>query len=475
MNPIMNTPDDQDILIIIMDGLRPDYVRSEWMPRLVELGEQGMVARHHHAVYPSSTRVQASAIGTGTYPRKHGVMFNEMSVRQEPGARYVTSKAEKLRAFSEKLGEPVITTRTIGQYLEDAGIPMLMIGTGSQGASWLTNYTVAGTGVVNKNLTEPLSLRQQVEETLGYPTDDSPEHTRWAVDVYLEVALAQPNRPRVTVLWFTEPDKQQHLHGVGSPEVLDVVRMLDRELGRLLDTLETRGLRQRTNLFVLADHGFSDGPKVRPFASVLKEQDLLEGVDVTRDAFIYVQNRDKDRIEQVVRALQKEPSVGPIFTAAVAPGDTQGQISGTLSLEAVGCDHPTRAADILATPNWSDAPNDLGFPGGPFRGHSTLSPYEMQVRLTVSGPAFKSGGLCSEIPTGHIDLGPTILHLLDLPPAPTVDGRVLHELLADGPAPETIEAVHQPLTTSVEGYHLTVDRWHVDGAFYLSGCQVQRD
>jgi predicted AlkP superfamily pyrophosphatase or phosphodiesterase len=63
-------------LLIVVDGLRPDYVTSEVMPNLTALGKRGVVFTRHHSVYPTVTRVNAASISTGAYPETHGLMGN---------------------------------------------------------------------------------------------------------------------------------------------------------------------------------------------------------------------------------------------------------------------------------------------------------------------------------------------------------------------------------------------------------------
>ena len=63
-------------LLIVLDGLRPDYVTPAVMPALHALGRQGVVFEQHHAVYPTVTRVNASSIASGVYPGTHGLMGN---------------------------------------------------------------------------------------------------------------------------------------------------------------------------------------------------------------------------------------------------------------------------------------------------------------------------------------------------------------------------------------------------------------
>src|SRR5438477_12998767 len=55
-------------LVIVVDGLRPDYVTREVMPRVYRLGQRGIVFTEHHSVFPTVTRVNVSSIVTGAYP-----------------------------------------------------------------------------------------------------------------------------------------------------------------------------------------------------------------------------------------------------------------------------------------------------------------------------------------------------------------------------------------------------------------------
>ncbi len=67
-------------LIIVIDGLRPDYVTPTVMPTLAALRDGGFSGENHHAVVPTVTRVNASSIATGSYPRTHGMLGNSLYV-----------------------------------------------------------------------------------------------------------------------------------------------------------------------------------------------------------------------------------------------------------------------------------------------------------------------------------------------------------------------------------------------------------
>jgi arylsulfatase A-like enzyme len=67
-----------------------------------------------------------------------------------------------------------------------------------------------------------------------------------------------------------------------------------------------------------------------------------------------------------------------------------------------------------------------------------MSKHEMNNVMIAWGPGFKRG-ITLDVPSGNIDVAPTILNLLGLPVGDAMDGRVLAEALAGGPDPETVD------------------------------------
>src|SRR5258705_1364262 len=67
-------------LVIVVDGLRPDYVTPALMPRLARLGQRGIVFTAHHSVFPTVTRVNSSSMATGAYPESHGLLGNTVYI-----------------------------------------------------------------------------------------------------------------------------------------------------------------------------------------------------------------------------------------------------------------------------------------------------------------------------------------------------------------------------------------------------------
>jgi predicted AlkP superfamily pyrophosphatase or phosphodiesterase len=72
--------------------------------------------------------------------------------------------------------------------------------------------------------------------------------------------LPAGQRPRFLTLYFDQVDHAGHAHGPHSAEVNQALRDTDAALARLVAGLKQRGLFDRINLIVVADHGMASVP-----------------------------------------------------------------------------------------------------------------------------------------------------------------------------------------------------------------------
>src|SRR5438045_4495318 len=86
---------------------------------------------------------------------------------------------------------------------------------------------------------------------------------------------------------------------------------------------------------------------------------------------------------------------------------------------------------------WNDSKNQFGAPGmidadwqrkAGEGTHATLSRFDMHNTLIAAGPDFRRGQM-DDLPTGNVDLAPTILRILGIKAAQEMDGRVLSEAM----------------------------------------------
>ena len=473
------------IVLIVVDGLRPDAVTPDVMPRLHALGQRGTVATAHHSVFPTVTRVNATSIATGAFPETHGLLGNSVySPATFPTKGVNTSSHTELEAMGAAEGT-LITAPTLGPLLERAGRRLVVFSAGSSGSALLLSHPLGRGAVVNPDLIRPAALEPKVHAAAGAsPPEAVPNNARnrWIVDAYLALG-ATDLAADVTAFWFGDPDHTAHAAGLGAPVTIQALRLVDAEIGRIEDGLRARGAFDTTNIIVTSDHGFSTHTGALKLAALVAplSQPLPDGspdLVVTEGAINFRRPANAARVEAIVRVLQARPDVGAIFTAPVRPGTPQGVVAGTLSFALARWQHP-RSAAILVSGTWTSAPNAAGIPGTTTQsgvaGHGTSSPYDIHNTLIAAGPAVR-GHASSAVPTSNADLAPTILTLLEVAVPPSMTGRAATELLRAGPDPSSLAVSRTVVTTqTADGrYQLDAHLATVAGQFYLDHTEVRR-
>jgi arylsulfatase A-like enzyme len=432
---VVPAADPSSHLLIVVDGLRPDYVTPEVMPNLTALGRRGVVFRRHHSVYPTVTRVNASSISTGSYPETHGLLGNTVFFPRVSPAFLDTSDRNNLLAITKAEGR-LLTAPTIGETLQPLGRRMLVVSSGSTGSAFLNNHTVAGGAVLHLDYALPEALADAMKALGPRPPENAPAGSldAYAVDAFLKVGVPRIN-PSVTVMWLSDLDSTAHDHGIGSPEAVTVLRQVDRQIGRIQDALKSAGLFDGYNIWVTSDHGFSTytgAPDVRsvlaPFSNGAAPAVVAGG------GAVYVRDGTQATATTIVQGLQRTAGVGAVFTRARSRGSFDGVVPGTLSFDAIRWAHE-RSAQVLYSPDWTDNANPHGWRGtsasSGTAGHGSSSPWDVHNTLMAAGPDLKQGATI-EWPSANVDFAPTFLTLLGAAVPASMQGRPLSEAFRTG-------------------------------------------
>ena len=462
-------------LIVIVDGLRPEYVTPEIMPRLSVFRDRGFAGQAHHAVFPTVTRVNSSSISTGSYPKTHGLTGNSIFVPTAANRVLSTGDKADLDILETAMDGELLTAPTLGELLAGHGKKVFAASSGSSGSGYLMNHRLGLGGLVHYEYVLPDTLQLAVKQRIGLPPAEPSQpnlpRVQYAIDAFLEVGLDYLNADAF-LLWITEPDGTAHAHGVGAPQTIEALNGVDEQIGRMLDELDKRNLLNAFTIFFTSDHGFSTNTGDKSindllFAEGIKASPLSKEVILAGGAIHIMENKEV-LFPQIVRLLQDTPWVGPVFT--------QEGRAGTLPFSAVYWNHE-RSADILTAYNWTEGINEHGYVGETMNpgvaGHGSASPYDIRTFFAIDGPAIKKA-TTSTVPSSNVDLAPTVMHLLGLPVSHTMDGRILTEALTSTPPPDSIEVTIDTLTAETEGYTLMLDRSIVHGYEYVSGTRVQR-
>jgi arylsulfatase A-like enzyme len=470
-------------LIIVVDGLRPDYVTPELMPRLTALGKRGIVFTAHHSVFPTVTRVNASSFVTGAYPETHGLMGNTVHFPAIDARRnFNTASREDLQRIEAAAGK-LLTAPTLGEVLQQHGRKLLVLSSGTSGSALLLNHAATNGALVHAEFTRPPELAGKLAATLGpspaHAVPNTAQNTR-SVDAYLRFAIEEFH-PDATLMWLSDPDTTAHARGIGSEPMRQCLKQIDGEIGRIEDGLRAKGVLARTNVIVTSDHGFSTHTGEMNLAAVVEpfvhSTGGVKDIAIAEGA-IYVRGGDATRIAAIVRALQARPEVGAIFTRPGAAGGFEGVVPGTLSFRAARWNH-ARAADILVSANWTDQKNAAGYAGTTSQkgtaGHGTSSPYDIHNTLIAAGPDFRER-TTSSVPTGNVDIAPTVLRLLSVAVPAAMTGRVIEEGLRQGPEPSTVKVGRgtEVVKSADESYELTAHFSTAAGRTYLDFTEVKR-
>ena len=451
---------DIQFLLVGLDGLRSDMVTPELTPNLLRLAQQGVRFLNHHAVYPTSTRVNVTSLVTGAHAGTHGIVNNSIF---EPGVSpdkpVDLGKFDVVEAADAYYQGHLLSTPSLGETLAAHGQSIVAVSSGTTGSNRLMHHkvkTLGGMGFSTQGVAPcyPTDDAHTILQRFGAaPAAGTPDAARLAyiTEVFLEHVFPT-YQPRVTILWFSDPDKTYHYRGIGSAESCEAIQAADAQLGRLMDWVQQPAQRERVHLVVCSDHGHVT---VRQQLSV---RDALAGLGVAAGVGCYgadgvavvpglagdihVRDHDARLISKIVTWMQEQPWCGSLFTQG--KNTTDGTVPGTLARALVRNDH-RRTGDIVYVMRTDEEIDAHGIVGGcyddsslPLGGgtHGGLSRHELHNVCVAYGPAFRQGHE-STVPSGTIDLMPTILHLLGYPIPERVDGRVLHEVLASPhPSPE---------------------------------------
>src|SRR2546427_3915250 len=439
----------EHVVVVVWDGMRPDFITELDTPTLRQLAREGVFCRNHHPVFLSATEVNGTALATGAYPVHSGLMANkEYRPAINPLTPVGTETPQAMRAGDLLTKGHYLSRATIAEILHNAGHKTAVAGTKPvvrlhDRKEREAEYALGQVLYYDKTL--PTNTWERLIKELGpYPTNAWPNAGR---DEWTTRALIGPlwkaGVPKFSVLWMSEPDYAQHDTGVGSATARAALKSSDSNLALVLAELDQRGLRDKTDVLVVSDHGFSTIAQpvdvaralqnagfdaARQFTNRVANDDILV-VSNGGATLLYVIGHNAKLIRRVVDFLQTQEFTGVLLTRKPSPG--------AFTLDQAFINTPG-APDVVIGLRWSPDRSSNGVSGLVFYDgsdrksgegmHVTFSPFDMHNTLIAAGPDFRRG-FVDELPTGNVDVAPTILWILGTTPPRPMDGRGLTEAL----------------------------------------------
>jgi predicted AlkP superfamily pyrophosphatase or phosphodiesterase len=242
------------VLMISVDGLRPDYVThadalGARIPNLRRFLTEGMFADGVQGVVPTVTYPSHTTLVTGVWPARHGIFANTMfdPLRRNNGAWYWFARDLRVPTLWDAAAQAGMKTAsiqwpaTVGARI-DWNIPEFWQPDLTADADVLTPVSTPG-------------LLAEMEALLGrYPR--SLEVDADEARARFTVRLLETRRPNLFTLHLIALDHTQHETGPFSAATFAVLERLDTAIGTLRSTAE-RLAPGRAFVAVVSDHGFA--------------------------------------------------------------------------------------------------------------------------------------------------------------------------------------------------------------------------
>lgn len=408
-------------VLISIDGLMPSSYTSPGpakIPTLRRLMRDGVFADGVVGVMPSVTYPSHTTLITGAPPAVHGIYDNRIldpEGRSNTGwywyARDIRVPTLPMAARARNLTAAAISWPvSVGMDL-DYLIPEFWRSSHPESLKLL------------KALSWPRHLIDAAEAARGKPFD-WPQTDREREEV--TSFLLRTYEPHLLLLHLVGLDGAEHSNGPGSDAALKTLEEIDGYVGRILDTLEQRGLARQTNVFVVSDHGFlATTTSLQPNAA-FREAGLLSvnarGQITGWEAyfhssggsgFVYLA-RPSDgalvaRAGAILNTLKADPANGVRQVWSRADLDRMGaHPDATFGLDVVDGFYTANGTDRLTVP--------AGSKGG--HGFDPTRP-ALHASLIAAGPAITRRGSLGTIRMTQV--APTIARILGVGLSPEAD------------------------------------------------------
>jgi predicted AlkP superfamily pyrophosphatase or phosphodiesterase len=236
------------VLIVCVDGLRPDVLLRARTPNMRGLMETGTFTLWARTVPQSITLPSHTSMLTGVTPERHRVLWNG------------------------DLPAPVYPkVPTIFEVAKAGGLTTAMV----TGKSKFVSLARPGSIDWEK-------VQVATDEEVGSKA----------------AAVLREDQPNLLVVHFPGADAAGHSKGWGTPEQIAAVETIDRSIGVLLGAMEEAKLGASTAIILSADHGGAgkshgpNDPRSRHIPWIARGPGIRKNYDLTRDAALTVNTED---------------------------------------------------------------------------------------------------------------------------------------------------------------------------------------
>lgn len=413
------------VVLVVCDGMRPDFVDSALTPTLARLRREGTWFGDHRGIFPSVTRASSASIATGSHPISHGLRGNCIGLPGPDGLIFHDVGKPEYHAahrahFGRWLDRPSLAARVAG-----AG-GAIHVSNASPGTAYF--HDAEGHSTLFHRTLCHRPGRIDTGERLAAPA--GAEGDRVATARF--VAELLDRRPATATLWLSEPDKTMHAVPLGDPRHLAAMTFVDgrvAEVAAAVDRLRDDG--HDVLLMVGSDHGQEAVTEVIPVERRLFEAGFKRDLDSAEilvapqgsAAFVQFTAEAVDRAADVVDWLGEQPWVAAVHHGEGLAPLGQAPADDIVMIEMAKTDgvnlHGVPGLTAMAvrfSQDEDDIRRDCGTHGG--RGA-----WESRPTLLAHGAGFEAAAITTTA-TSIVDIAPTAIAHLGLS-CDGFDGRPL--------------------------------------------------
>jgi len=232
----VKTPVDRRVLIISIDGLRPDLALYADMPNLRSLMKTGAYSMWAQTIPVGITLPSHTSMLTGVPLDRHGVYWNDDTPIRK-----------------RKYDYPHVPT--LFEWAKEAGYTTALVA-GKYKFVALARENSLDHFVLPEQPKRPLAglpLPLTKKDENGLSEYDRKFNDGWVATQAAKVI--REHKPQVMMVHFPRVDTVGHAKGWGSPEQLATIELSDKALGIVLQALKDERLYEDTLIILSADHG----------------------------------------------------------------------------------------------------------------------------------------------------------------------------------------------------------------------------
>ena len=245
----------QRVLIISVDGLRPDLLLRARTPHIRSLMERGAYSMWARTTEMSITLPSHTSMLTGVTPEYHRIFWNHYIENFYPPVPTIFELAHKVGLPDHRLTTGIVAGKIKFHELEKPG-------------------TVDYADVYQDREGSNLEVGQSAADMIRH------------------------HSPQVMFVHLPDVDVAGHGKGWGTPDQIEAIERADEAVGMILDALKKKGLVQSTLIILSSDHGGQGGghgpndPRSRHIPWIVAGPGIRKNYDLTRFGSLVINTED---------------------------------------------------------------------------------------------------------------------------------------------------------------------------------------